>query len=51
MSKRRQNGTGNHRALNLFEKGSLSADAGVTWVKRSILKIKGPGINIQTTIQ
>ena len=51
MSKRRQKGTRNHRSLNLFEKGWLSADVGFTMVKRSILKIKGPKINIKNTIQ
>jgi len=35
----------------LFEKGWLSADVGFTMVKRSILKIKGPKINIKNTIQ
>ena len=47
----RQKGTTNHRSLNLFEKGWLSADVGFTMVKRSILKIKGPKINIKNTIQ
>ena len=51
MSKRRQKGTRNHRSLNLFEKGWLSADVGFTIVKRSILKIKDPNINIKNTIQ
>ena len=46
-----QKGTRNHRALNLFEKGWLSADVGFTIVKRSILKIKGLKINIKNTIQ
>ena len=51
MSKRRQKGTRNHRSLNLFEKGWLSADDGFTIVKRSSLKIEGPKINIKNTIQ
>ena len=51
MSKRRQKGTRNHRSLNLFEKEWLSADVGFTIVKRSILKIKGPKINIKNTMQ
>jgi hypothetical protein len=48
MSKRRQKGTRNHRSLNLFEKGWLSAEVGFTIVKRSILKIKGPKNNIKS---
>ena len=48
MSKRRQKGSRNHRSLNLFEKGWLSAEIGFTIVKRSILKIKGPKINIKS---
>ena len=51
MSKRRQKGTRNHRFLNLFEKGWLSADDGFTIVKRSSLKIKDPKINIKKTTQ
>ena len=51
MSKRRQKGTRNHRSLNLFEKGWLSADDGFTIVKRCSLKIKGPKINTKKTIQ
>ena len=51
MPKRRQKGIRNHRSLNSFEKGWLSADDGFTMVKHSILKIKGPKINIKDTIQ
>ena len=47
MSKRRQKGTRNHRSLNLFEKGWLSADVGFTMIKRNISKIEGHKINIR----
>ena len=51
MSKRRQKGTNNHRCKKLFEKGWLSADVSFTIIKRSILKIEGPKINIKNTPQ
>ena len=51
MSRRHQKGTGNHRCLNLFEKGWLSADVCFTILKGGILKIACPKSNVKNILQ